>query len=647
MAEDSPTVEIFDPRLEAVHFVTKRKADWWTSMQTRRRTCTRLDKRYKNYREDLDVTDDVATGEPRANIGVPLAGQTIDTAVARSHDVVLGQRPYGRIVGTESLDDYKAQIHQAITDIQQGKPWFPVNVHRIIRDAYKYGLGIGKMHFKRVVKRFPKPVTLFGFRVGTQSVEQSVTQTPYIEHVHIQDVFFPLDAPSFDKAEGIIHRVWATVGDLSKERDELGFPLYEPSAVEEARIFKVSHDTDENLQREYDTRKIDDGALHRDDKIAVLEYTGHLPENIARGMLREYPDVDIYGDWIVTIVEGVERPLRIEPDPHPIRCWIGAKIIDDPGYIWGISLIESVEQLGLVIDELYNSVLDNINYVINKEKYVNLLAGVDTSDLVSVPGKIYYGKRPMQEAIGVIQTPDISQSIFILIQNFLNHHKEYTGIQNPILGQTTPGGQTATEFAGLVAHSATRLGQFDRMLEDTLMRPLFERWVILNQQFLDQEFVNRMLKDTQPTFPRVAPEDLEGVFDYYFDGASRAEADAVAIGQYLQALQINATQPVPIFDPLFIARKLAQRWRWPNPTEAINPMFQEQFAMYQQLAALKNMGETAKALTPEQQKAQSAKNPARQGAAAQPENTGIKDYRSALAAVKETVLPQGVTEGQL
>lgn len=639
-----------DPKRAAVSFVEHRKSMWETSMQVKRKTVARLDKRYHNYRRDLSAVDSTASGAPRANIGVPLAAETVDTAVARSHDVLLGRRPYGRIVGTETLDDYKAVIHQQVADIQQGKPWFPRNVSRIVRDAIKYGLGIGKMHFKRVTRRVPVPVSVLGFHAGTRMEDRDVIQTPYIEHVHIQDVFFQLDAPSFDECEGIIHRTWPTLGELMKATDGLGMPLYDPEALQEAEHFTTSRDEDEYLQTEQTTRKIEKGNLYKENKHATLEFTGHLPLKIARRMVEfYYPDADPHGDWIVTIIEGVRRPLRAEPDPHPQRMWLGAKIIDDPGYMWGIALVEAVEALGLTIDELYNMALDNMNFVINKMFYYNRLAGVDEADMVASPGKKISGTRPFHEAMAVIEWPDIAQSVFLLIQNFLSHYKEYTGIQNPILGQNTPGSQTATEFAGLIANSATRLGQFDRMLEDTLMRPIFERWVPLNQQFLDQEFVNRMLKNSMPELPRVAPEDMEGVFDYMFDGASRAESDAMSIGQYLQALQINATQPVPLWDPLYLARKLNERWRWPNPAEGLNPMYAEQYQFYQQTAALKAAGETAQALTPQQAKANqsSGKNPAKQGAAAQPQNTGVKDYRAALAAVKESALPQGLTEGQM
>lgn len=645
---------VTDAKGDAVAFVGDRKATWETSMQTKRDQLSRLDKRYKNYREDLSASSG-AQAAPRANIGVPLAAETVDTAVARSHDVLLGQRPYGRIRPTEGMDDYKAAIHQTIIDIQQSKSWFPRNIHRIMRDAFKYGLGLGKMHFKRVTKVVPEPVTIMGIRVGTRRVVKDIIQTPYVEHVNIQDVFFPMDAPSIQEAEGIIHRTWNTSSDLLNAKDGIGAPLYDPAAVQEAIRFKTSRDSDANLQNETTIRGIQEGGLHKDSRIALLEYTGRLPLNLAEKIWEElYPDYPkdiIHEDWIIAIVDGVDTPLRCEPSPYDTdqRMWVEAKIIDDPGFVFGQSLIEAVESLGLTVDELYNIVLDNLNFVINKQYYINELAGIDEADVVSSPGKVIRGKRPFQEAMGVIQTPDISQSVFILIQNFLAHYKEYTGIQNPQLGGSAQGRQTAYEVSAMEAHSATRLGQFDRMLEDTLMRSVFERFVILNQQFLDQEFVARMLQTTQPMLPRVAPEDLAGTFDYSFDGASKAQADAMAIGQYLQAIQINSTLQVPIWDNLYLGRKLAERWRWVNPEEGLNPQYMPQYQMYQQMAAMQAMGETAKAITPEQraQSSKTGRNASKQGAAAQAENVGVKNFQSALAAVKEKALPQGITEGGL
>jgi hypothetical protein len=157
------------------------------------------------------------------------------------------------------------------------------------------------------------------------------------------------------------------------------------------------------------------------------------------------------------------------------------------------------------------------------------------------------------------------------------------------------------------------------MIEDTFMRPLFERWTVLNQQFLTQEFVIRIFKDGQPLYPKVAPEDIQGAFDFRFEGAARSESIALMTGQIMQMLQINATQPVPIFDPVYLGKKLADSWGWTDSERAMNPAFAEQFMLFQQLSALRNIGETAKALTPEQQaqaKSSNTSNPAKQGNAA-------------------------------
>jgi hypothetical protein len=618
-------------------------------MQPWRESRARLDKRYYNFREDFATTDSKASAAPRANIGVPLAAETVDTAVARSYDTFFRSAPYGKVWGREGTDDYKAQIVQAVIQYQQSITNVPFISQKVFRDTFKYGTGIVKMHFKKEVKRLPVPLTILGIPVGTTYEDKVVFESPVPEHVPIQDAFFARDAKDQQTAEGIIHRTWTTKASVRKAVDGLGLPLYDTSLLFEVKE-GAGKDNDAELQQEYTTRKIDKGGLARDDKLELLEYTGRLPEEIALVLAKEFERADPYSDWIVTIVRGNDQPLRVEPCPYLTnkRMFLFCKVIDDPGYLTGISIIEFVERLGLTIDELYNIVLDNMNYVLNKQYYVNTLAGVDEADIVSKPGGLIRGTRPFNEAMGVIQTPDISQSVFMVLNMLMGHYKEYTGITQMVLGAGSPGSDTATEIAAVVRSSSTRLGQFERMIEDTYMRPLFELWTVLNQQFLDQEFVIRMFKDGQPVYPKVAPEDIQGVFDYRFEGVSRAESIALLSGQIMQMLQINATQPVPIFDPVYLGKKLADAWGWSDSDRAMNPMFQEQYMAYQQMAMLRNMGETAKALTPEQQaqSKQSSGNKAKQGNAAQPNNSQpSKDFRSALTAVKEAALPQMPNEG--
>ena len=651
MPELDEEVERLDPKREAASFVQKRKDLWDTSMRPWKQSRARLDKRYYNFREDFTSTGTKGTAEPRANIGVPLAAETVDTANARAYDAYFRTAPYGKVWPREGMDDYNAGIVQDVTDYQMQTTNLPMVAQKIFRDTFKYGLGVGKLHFNKEIKRVPVPQIILGVPVGVTMEDRIVSESPILTHVHIQDIFFPRDAEDVDSAEGIIHRTWESKEQVRQATDGLGLPLYDPAVLSEVLPAQGSgKDADAQLSSEYTTREIVEGGLTKDNKLEVLEYTGKLPEEIALPLAELFEGADPYADWIITIANGRTTPLRAEPSPYLTnrRMYVFCKTIEDPGYMAGISIIEFVERLGLTIDELYNIILDNMNFVINKQYYINELAGIDEADVVSSPGKVIRGKRPFNEAMGVIQTPDISQSVFVVLNMLLGHYKEYTGITQSILGTSQPGTETATEIAAIVRNSSTRLGQFERMIEDTFMRPLFEKWTVLNQQFIDQEFVIRVFKEGQPVYPKVAPEDIQGVFDFRFEGAARAESIALLTGQVMQLLQINATQPVPIFDPIYLGKKLADAWGWTDSERAMNPMFAEQYAMFQQLQALRNMGETAKALTPDQQRQQKTGggNPSKQGNAAQPNNTGSgDDFRSALTAVKESALPTQPGEG--
>jgi hypothetical protein len=654
MSEITPELSA-DPRRDAAKHVLSRKKQWEESMKDWRISRARLDKRYYNFREDFASMDSKASATPRANIGVPLAAETVDTAVARAYDSFFRTQPYGKVWGREGTDQYAAEVVQQVVDYQQQVCNLPIVAQKLIRDAFKYGLGVGKLHFKKELKRVPVQYTAME-RISASFTgeelppfeDRVVNESPVLEHVHIQDVFFQRDAQDEYCAEGIIHRTWETKEQVMHATDGLGLPLYDTQVLSEVGTGS-GKDSDSELQSEYTTRKITEGGLAKDNKLEILEYVGRLPLEIAQALASFFDGADPYADWIVTVVAGRDTPLRVEPCPYLTnkRMFLFCKVIDDPGYMTGISIIEFVERLGLTIDELYNIVLDNMNFVINKQYYINELAGIDEADVVSSPGKIIRGKRPFNEAMGVIQTPDISQSVFMVLNMLMGHYKEYTGIANTTLGVGTAGTDTATEISAIVRASSTRLGQFERMIEDTLMRPLFERWTVLNQQFLTQEFVIRVFKDGQPIYPKVAPEDIQGVFDFRFEGATRSESIALLTGQIMQMLQINATQPVPIFDPIYLGKKLADAWGWSDASQAMNPQFQPQFQMYQKLMMMKTMGETAKALTPDQQAAsKSSGNKAKQGNAAQPNNTGgTQDFRATLAAVKENALPQMPTEG--
>ena len=636
---------VVDPRRDAARHVLKRKAAWFDSMQTKRSTWARLDKRYFNFREDLAATDGGAQNAPRANIGVPLAAETVDTAVARAFDAEFRQRPYGTVLGREESDQMKSEVVQAVMDYQMDQVDFANVGQEIFRDAYKYGVGFGKFHFKRETRMVPETMKFMGIPLPgvTEMVEKVVFQSPVLERVNPHDMFLPLDAPSVSKAEGLIHRTWMTGDQIRAAVDGLGVPLYDVAVLADVKTSGSGKDSDASLATQYATRKIADDGLDKDDRYPVLEYTGRLPGNLARSL-----GGSSTADFIITVIDGHDVPLRVEPSPYLFdqRPYVVANVVRDPGYICGISIIEFVEKLGLTIDELYNVMMDNLNLIINKVVYINTLAGIDEADIVMTPGKIIRGRRPPSEAIQPLEFPDLSQSAFLLINMLLSHYKEYTGIQNQVLGGGSGGRQTAYETASIDAHSATRLGGFEQTLEMTFMRPCFELWTLFNQQFIDEEFVIRIFKDSQYMYPKVAPEDMQGMFDFIFEGAARAQAQALEIGQYMQLLQIDLAQPIPLLNRPKIMERILVAMRMKNIVSLLNPEYGQQLMIMQQMQMMKDAGETAKALTPDQQKQQSkpgGKGGSSKTAAANTPQSD--DFRSALTAVKESALPPMPTEG--
>ena len=179
------------------------------------------------------------------------------------------------------------------------------------------------------------------------------------------------------------------------------------------------------------------------------------------------------------------------------------------------------------------------------------------------------------------------------------------------------------------------------------MRPSFELWTLLNQQFIDQEFVIRIFKDSQYIYPKVAPEDMQGMFDFIFEGAARAQAQALEIGQYMQLLQIDLAQPIPLLNRPKIMERILVSMRMKNIAALLNPMYAQQYAMMQQMEVMRNMGETAKALTPDQQRQQQQQKTSGGGSSktAAANTSQADDFRSALTAVKENALPPMPTEG--
>jgi len=615
MPEESETiVDRTDPVRAAGQFVTGRFDIWTEAMRPLRDRWTSLKKRHHNYRGDKPTQH---AGKTRSNLGIPLPAQTVDTTVARWQADMFRTLPYGRLKPVSPEDDPKADQMQKVIDYQQRITNFVSDAIKTMKDAAWAGVGISKLVFDVREQVLPEPrifqipVPAFisesgsvPIQMGTRKVRKKVMETPRLIVDEPFNWFFPPDAPDKEAMEGIIHRTWQTPRGLILAVDGLGRPLYPRELIERVRNAKASVDKDQQAKQADTTRGTGETmeGKHKTDKLELLEYYGCLPEPIANALVEEfYPEDDPHGDWIVTIVYGTNETLRVEPSPHftKERPYFFCKIDEESGQLTGNGLLEKVEKLGLMIDGLYNNVVDNMNLVNNRPVYINTAAGMKKQQVVFGPGKVWTGRTSPRDAVMVVDVPDISQSVWLLIRLLTGHYKEYTGVTDPVLAQSSSGEQTATEFAGLLASAATRNALHERTIEESFLKPLFRMWVIFNQQYLTDAFYLRMDKGAEYDFLRVKPEDLQGLFDVEFEGSTKQQSAAVLAAQIMQLLQINMTMPVPVNDiPKLVTRLQKDAFEWQDSEQYLNPMFAEQMQIMNALSVMQKLGETKQSLNP-------------------------------------------------
>jgi len=384
------------PVEEAGQFVCGRFKVWNASMRSQRDRWSSLEKRYNNYKDDRPGAH--AT-KVRANLGIPLASQTIDTTMARIVQDLLRRTPYGRYRPTDPVNELAAGQMQKVVDYQQRITDFKREAKKVIKDALWAGTGHAKLIYdvRSQVLPVPKTVDLpvFGpVRIGTEKKRVKVMESPRLVSISPFDCFYPIDAPHVNVMEGFIHRTWQTARDLRSHVDGVGRPLYDPEDIQAVQNAKASVDKDQQAKQSDTTHGVESShtGLHKSDKLEFLEYIGKLPEKIAFALIQQYyPEDDPDGDWIVSIVEGSNTPLRVEPSPHQTldRPIFLCKINESTGRVVGVGILERVEKLGQLIDGLYSNIVDNMNIINNRPIYVNKAAGMKKQGIVFGPGKVF------------------------------------------------------------------------------------------------------------------------------------------------------------------------------------------------------------------------------------------------------------------
>jgi hypothetical protein len=149
--------------------------------------------------------------------------------------------------------------------------------------------------------------------------------------------------------------------------------------------------------------------------------------------------------------------------------------------------------------------------------------------------------------------------------------------------------KTATGISKIMAASAQRIELIARVMAETGIRPLYQKLLMLNQQFIDQTVVIRVFN--KPL--EISPDDLAGDFDVNVDVGGATNRDEVRSQQLMMMIQyagnlisLGVMRPENVYETV---KQLMTIWGWRDYERYLSdPNETEQ--MKQILAMIEQMG---------------------------------------------------------
>jgi len=308
----------------------------------------------------------------------------------------------------------------------------------------------------------------------------------------------------------IIHESWIHIDELEAAKDAKGKPLYQnlDKLKEQMSAKKPTKTTASGDEYDKFTQEEREGMVH------VLDY---WKDNANAALANEE----------IFIIESRENPYDHDRKPFIVmNDW--PKLFSP----YGVSTIQKCYDSYREIITRSNQAIDNLTQGINSGWYINEQANVDEDALIEWDrGKIVRGNTPMGEALSRL-TPDLSGIPYASrdIEEKRRSLQDATHAYAYARGETPIRKETATGLQQLVA-AASIVFRFKIMMkENVAIKELAAMAGALNQQFLPDKKIIRILGDEiderGETVLRtgqhiaISREDIKGRFDYIAKGSA-------------------------------------------------------------------------------------------------------------------------------
>lgn len=348
---------------------------------------------------------------------------------------------------------------------------------------------------------------------------------PWIENIPITSFYIEAGARTIKEANFVGHRVKRSMDYLRRmERDGIYHNV-------DLIVPKAEGDEPDNLK--YSSIENEDETA--DESAYIQETPGREKVWVWECWVR----IDIDGDGLlenllVTIVDNTL--LRVEENPfdHGEAPFEVLVPIIDTHKFYGISLTSLIVEFQRLKTALFRNIFDNIAFAVNAWYLVGRNTNIDMNALRSVGP----GDAILTDDIANVRRMEptgVPNYLVGLAQMLEEMKQQRSGLPRIAQGLTpTTLSASATAISAQMNAGQQRIELIARIMAETGCKRLFRKMISLNQQFIEKDFVIRVLdKEYQ-----ITPENLSGTFDLIVNVGVGSGARELQQQQLIQLLNI-------------------------------------------------------------------------------------------------------------
>lgn len=478
----------------------------------------RWDRLYAIYRTSLEET-----AYPwQSNIFVPYSFSTIETVAPR----MLNAKPQIDTMPRQPDDVPYAKTMNNLLDFE----WEMMGMDEVLADAVKemliYGTTIFKVFWLNEDTTKTKRVNVDDAFPDLGLVEDEVTENvydaPVVENIDLYDFFWDTRAIDIEDARWCVHRMYRTYEHLEEQQKQ--------------GIYK-----NVKLLEDMKTELIDDEKANRRRTMGLS-----MPVDIEESEGKQMVELlEYWEDDRVVTVANREIVIRDEKNPYRHGRKPFVKMVDQnvPHEFAGIGELEPIETLQYELNSRRNQRLDNVTLALNRMWIISTSAGVDEDELVSDAGGVIHTTDI--NGIKEIHMPDVTASSYKEEVEVKADIQQATGVSDFTrgVGSESLGNDTATGISLIQEAGNSRFKLKIRNMEQALKK-IGRFMVDLNEQFMSEEKIIRVMGDEGAEFLTIRPEDMQGNLDVRVEaGSSMPSNEAVRRKQVMDSYQLFAQDP--------------------------------------------------------------------------------------------------------